>query len=63
MTNPTPDPTDAIIAGTDDAIQRAMQRMLAEYAAIDPKESLKGIKSRRLPPRARKHSVFHRSYR
>lgn len=49
------DPTDSIIAG--------IERMLAESRAIDTKKALAGITARRLPPKARKHSVFHKSYR
>jgi hypothetical protein len=55
MTTDTPDPTAGIIAAVD--------RMLVESRAIDTKKSLEGIKSRRLPPRPRKHSVSHKSYR
>lgn len=48
---------------TTDPIREAMNRRLAEYAKIDPRKSLEGIKSRRLPPKERKHSVRHKSYR
>lgn len=45
------------------AIIAATQRLIDASRAIDTKKSLEGIKSRRFPPRNRKHSVSHKSYR
>lgn len=54
-TTPPPDPTAGLIA--------AVERMLAESRAIDTKKAMEGITARRLPPKARRHSVFHRAIR
>lgn len=59
MTESTPSPELDLAR----VIMESTARMIAESRAIDTRKSLEGIKSRRLPPRARKHSVFHKSYR